>query len=100
MNKSTLEKIGTRIGLVEELDAGENGKFLGSTARIRIRINIDSPLLQYIRVETREAQEEVYVILAYERLLDFCYGYGRIGHGVRDCEDESATAQIVHMVIG
>lgn len=40
MHHNFLEKIGNKIGLIEELDSGENGNFLGSFTRVRVKIDI------------------------------------------------------------
>lgn len=89
LNKVRLEKIGN----IEDWDAGESEMLLGSTARIRIRIEIKNSLLQNIWVEN--AHEEVYVILAYERRPNFFYGCEMIIHSIRECDDVGADKQKV-----
>lgn len=41
MHKDFLEKLGSQIGKVEEIDAMENGFAMGRFARIRIRIEVN-----------------------------------------------------------
>lgn len=57
-----------------------------SYARIRVRINIKQPLKKHIRVYVTQVEEEIIILLSYERLPDFCYNCGCIGHSFRDCE--------------
>ncbi|XP_073014526.1 uncharacterized protein [Primulina eburnea] len=78
------------IGHVIEVDRGENGTFLGRFARIRVRINLTKPLRKCLRINAMREEEEAIILLVYERLPDFCYACGRLGHSFRDCDDDSA----------
>ncbi|XP_073016147.1 uncharacterized protein [Primulina eburnea] len=89
MHRSILEKIGSQIGNIEEMDGGENETFLGSFVRIRVRINITQPLKKFIRIGKEGDLEDNIILLTYERLPDFCYACGRIGHSYRECEKAS-----------
>ncbi|XP_073275452.1 uncharacterized protein [Primulina huaijiensis] len=86
LNKNTLAKIGSHIGVVEEVDEGLNGSCLGQFSRIRVRINITKPLKKFIRVSTGMDHDDNIIIVSYERLPDFCYRCGIIGHSFRTCE--------------
>lgn len=44
MHKEFLEKMGSKIGIVEEIDTQENGLAMGRYARILVRIDIKQPL--------------------------------------------------------
>lgn len=85
LNISTLEKIDSQIGVVEEVDEGDSGSYLGQYARIRVRNDISKYLKKYFRVDIEEDKEDVFILLAYELLPDFCYKCGIIGHPFRDC---------------
>lgn len=91
MHRELLAKVGRQIGVIVEMDAGENGVFLGRFARIRVRININQPISKFIRISTEGEAEDIIVLLVYERLPDFCYACGRIGHTVRDCVDDTVN---------
>lgn len=86
MHKDFLEKVGSQIGEVEEIDTRDNGFAMGRFARIRIRIDVNKPLRQYVRIAVNQREEDIIIILSYERLPDFCYNCGCIGHSFRDCE--------------
>lgn len=81
--------VGSNVGLVEEVDTKENGFTMGRYARIRVRIDISKPLKQFIRVSIHSEEDDICVILVYERLPDFCYRCGCIGHSFRVCESSS-----------
>lgn len=85
-----LQKLGRMIGTIVELDRGEGDSFLGQYVRIRVRLNITRPLKKFIRIKTVGNEEDLIILLVYEKLPDFCYVCGRIGHTFRDCDDESA----------
>lgn len=50
-------------------------------------INITKPLMKIleIRQEDINEEEDIRVLIRYERLPDFCYCYGCIGHQYRKC---------------
>lgn len=62
---------------------------MGNYARIRVRINVTQPLKKFIRISVSNKEEDIIVLLTYERLPDFFYGCGRIGRSIRDCEKPS-----------
>lgn len=91
MQKELLYKVGRQIGEVVELDNGDNGALLGRFIRIRVRLNVNEPLSKFIRINIMGEEEDTIVLLVYERLPDFCYACGRVGHTVKDCIDETVN---------
>lgn len=84
MHKDFLEKVGSKIGKMEEVDIRDNGLAMGRYARIKVRIDITQPLKKHIRVQINQNYEEVIILLSYERLPDFCYKCGCIGHSFKE----------------
>ena len=56
------------------------GKFM----RVKVRLDISKPLKRWLRLKLGKLEEVIMVGLKYERLPDFCYAYGRIGHGIKE----------------
>ncbi|TXG73181.1 hypothetical protein EZV62_001760 [Acer yangbiense] len=57
------------------------GKFL----RVKVRIDISKPLKRWLRLSLDRSGNIVVVGLKYERLPEFCYACGRVGHGINEC---------------
>ncbi|KAL5820960.1 hypothetical protein ACOSQ3_022842 [Xanthoceras sorbifolium] len=62
------------------------GKFL----RVKVQVDISKPFLRGLKVKLEEFDMLVVAIIKYERLLEFCFGCGHLGHSLRDCENEAA----------
>ncbi|KAL3524671.1 hypothetical protein ACH5RR_013043 [Cinchona calisaya] len=73
MNKSTAKVIGNNEDVAWE-------RYL----RIRVIINIAKPLLKGMKFMFNG--EECSVFFRYERLPNFCYTYGKIGHVEKECD--------------
>ncbi|KAL5819940.1 hypothetical protein ACOSQ4_023782 [Xanthoceras sorbifolium] len=85
MNKEAGIYLGGLIGEVQEIDSGGSGDCLGKFIRVRVLIDINKPLRRGLRVAMGENDELVSVLLCYERLPNFCYFCGLVGHLIRDC---------------
>ncbi|KAK9178425.1 hypothetical protein WN943_027615 [Citrus x changshan-huyou] len=84
MVKGTIEKLGEKIGRVEEVETDEEGECIGPFAQVRISVDITKPLRR-ILILKQEGDEDIVMLIKYERLPDFCFCCGLIGHQFREC---------------
>ncbi|KAL2941274.1 Cellular nucleic acid-binding protein-like protein [Bienertia sinuspersici] len=52
--------------------------------RLKVTIKIDKPLRRGLKIAMNQNSSK-WVDIKYERLGDFCYYLGRLGHVDRDC---------------
>ncbi|XP_024036844.1 uncharacterized protein LOC112096879 [Citrus clementina] len=84
MERDFLQELEGMIGKVEEIETDENGDCFGEFARIRIFINITQPLKKILFLK-QEGETDIPMPLVYERLPDFCFCCGIIGHQFKEC---------------
>ncbi|KAK6163123.1 hypothetical protein DH2020_002964 [Rehmannia glutinosa] len=84
MNKEFAKIAGNSIGRFLETDTDAFGSVMGKYIRIKVNIDITKPLHRVIHADVHGQKRAIY--LKYERLPDFCFHCGIIGHVFRDCE--------------
>ena len=81
-------KIGRLFGSVIDVDlAGNSWKRF---VRIRVALEVSAPLLTGFLLD-REKLPDLWIPFKYEKLGNFCYGYGRIGHEVKNCNNQDSN---------
>ncbi|KAL0378827.1 UNVERIFIED_CONTAM: hypothetical protein Sradi_3188200 [Sesamum radiatum] len=84
MTKEMAEAIGHRLGKYE--DSADSCQFMwGSSMRLRVALDISKPLKRFLRLRTVRGEGSI-VSFTYERLPNFCYLCGLLGHIDRNCE--------------
>lgn len=86
MDGDTGKIIGDKIGKFIEADVGEDGVDVGRVLRIKVILDIQSPLMRGIMVKVGQPEKEKWCSFSYEFLPDFRYTCGRIGHTDKQCE--------------
>ena len=81
--KETIGKFGETIGRVEEVETDEEGECIGPFTWVRISVDITKPLRR-ILILKHEGEEDIVMLIKYERLPDFCFCCGLIGHQFRE----------------
>ncbi|KAL5756042.1 hypothetical protein ACOSQ2_020788 [Xanthoceras sorbifolium] len=97
MNCKVARLIAEEVGSIVEFPMDSRdlwGKFL----RIKVRINITKPLKRGIRMRLENFDTMITALIKYDRLLDFCYGCGYIGHSVRECHNSEVRKSIMEGV--
>ncbi|KAL0327910.1 UNVERIFIED_CONTAM: putative mitochondrial protein [Sesamum calycinum] len=69
------------------VDLDSSGEVWGSSVRIRATIDITKLLKRALKIRTVLGDEQL-VTFTYERLPNFCYFYGCLGHLSRQCEQQ------------
>ncbi|OMO75565.1 Endonuclease/exonuclease/phosphatase [Corchorus olitorius] len=84
--EENVQRIGSRLGTVIRSDEVEWGGIIWrSFLRARVEIDTSRPLLPGFWVP-RPGKDRLRVRLKYERLGDFCYACGKVGHTQKNCE--------------
>ncbi|KAL0411506.1 UNVERIFIED_CONTAM: hypothetical protein Slati_3740300 [Sesamum latifolium] len=77
--------IGSQIGRIQDLDQQKGPESWGSFMHIRIAVDVSKPLPRALKIHTVLGDEQL-VTFTYERLSNFCYLCGRVGHISKWCE--------------
>lgn len=84
MDTETIQELGEAIGRVEEVGTNDNGDCFDKYIRLRISVDVTKPLIQMLELEQEdEGEKPVPMLVRYERLPDFCFVCGCIGHQYR-----------------
>ena len=95
MIKEIGEIIGRCFGQSIEVEADAEGRCNGHFMRIRVLLDTSKPLRRGARIRLGSKGDVVWVDVRYERLPDFCFGCGKIGHGFRECSDPATTTMVM-----
>ncbi|KAL5804505.1 hypothetical protein ACOSQ3_031305 [Xanthoceras sorbifolium] len=97
MNCKVARLIAEELGTIVDFPIDSKdlwGKFL----RIKVSIDITKPLKRGIKMRLANFDSMITVLIKYERLPDFCYGCGLIGHSVRECHSSEVRKSIMEGV--
>lgn len=85
-NQAMAKKIGNSLGEFLDGDYDKKNVSWGNSLRIKVRIDISEPLRIGFMFKTKEITGDCWIMIKYERLLEFCFNCGRIGHVAKDCQ--------------
>jgi hypothetical protein len=94
MNRDTGEKIGNQIGQFMEADVNEDGMAIGEYLRVKVRIEINKPLMRGTNIQIGDTGRTRWSPFEYEFLPEFCFTCGILGHDDKACEIQLAKGEV------
>ena len=79
------ELLGKRLGTVTKVDKNKDGHCKDNFVRIRVNIDVTAPLRRGFHVQLGSKSEKTWIDVKYERLGDFCFDCGYLGHSWKFC---------------
>ncbi|KAK4390482.1 hypothetical protein Sango_2111500 [Sesamum angolense] len=76
--------IGNIIGIFLDIELPENGLVWSSALKLRVSLDVSKPLKRALRLFSAQGIEKL-VTLTYDRLPNFCYLCGCLGHIAKFC---------------
>ncbi|KAH9791789.1 homogentisate geranylgeranyltransferase [Citrus sinensis] len=75
-----------QTGEIEKVQVRPYGGYTGHFLQLKVIINVTQPLRKCVKLQSPNEENEVIILLLrYERLLNFCYNCGKIGHVHCEC---------------
>nr|GEY61135.1 reverse transcriptase [Tanacetum cinerariifolium] len=96
LTKSFAAEISLKVGTLIDVDCDVDGFQLDrSFLHFKVKVNLRRPLCPRFMLP-RDGYDDLWINFKYERLGDFCYNCGRLGHDVDSCgfECDSAISRI------
>ncbi|KAK3136348.1 hypothetical protein QOZ80_5BG0432310 [Eleusine coracana subsp. coracana] len=93
MDRYTAEIIGDTIGQFMVVDLDDNHSDVGCFLRVKIRLDIQKPLIRGVMISVGENMKGKWCPIVYEFLPEFCYICGIIGHIDKTCSKKLAKGE-------
>ena len=77
--------IAMKIGPVEKLELDDQDRAWGAYLRAKVQINITKPLMRGVSIFSTKRQVKEWYEVRYEKLPNYCYSCGIIGHSSVEC---------------
>ncbi|KAL0462960.1 UNVERIFIED_CONTAM: hypothetical protein Slati_0183600 [Sesamum latifolium] len=87
MNLCAATLIGNQLGIFWDIEMDDTGCSWGSSLRIRVGLDVNAPLKRVLKLRTTIGVEHL-ARFTYERLPNFCYICGMLGHIAKYCEEQ------------
>lgn len=88
-NRKSAMEIGSLLGRVEQIDLEDDKEqYWRKTLRIKVQIEVSLPLKRGIFLSSGTGGIDKWIKVTYEKLPDFCYGCGLLGHTIKECEGD------------
>ena len=100
MTKTIGRNIGDSMGGCIQVDVDSQGNSKGSYLRIRVMIDAKKPLRRGIKLRIKGDQDPQWFPIQYERVPNFCYLCGLLGHVMEDCEKYEEEGDITDTPFG
>lgn len=87
MTRANAELIGKRLGKLLAVETSHDGILLGrSFLRVRAAIKVSDPLPKGFWLRRKPGGgDDIWISYKFEKLTDFCYACGRLGHENKGC---------------
>ncbi|KAL0361212.1 UNVERIFIED_CONTAM: hypothetical protein Sradi_3805700 [Sesamum radiatum] len=85
MSKDMARFIADHLGKFIQVDADNTGHVWGSSMRLRVHLDITKPLKRVLKLRTTLSDEQL-LSFTYEKLPNFCYLCGHLGHLSKFCD--------------
>ncbi|CAD6250169.1 unnamed protein product [Miscanthus lutarioriparius] len=73
------------LGPVEKLEVDDQDRACGAYLRAKVQINITKPLMRGVSIFSTKRQVKEWYEVRYEKLPNYCYSCGIIGHSSVEC---------------
>ena len=91
MSKENAEEIGAMVGEVLEVDfTGNGGVCMSKFLIVKVEHKVEDPLRSGFFLD-RSPQPDLWIQFKYERIADFCYQCGRLGHLKARCSTSNPS---------
>lgn len=71
----------------------DEGRVWGETLKVKVRMETKKPLRRGTKIKVGSMAEEVWIPITIEKLPDFCYQCGRLGHVMNECEEDDSEEE-------
>jgi hypothetical protein len=88
MGKTSVQKIGASVGVVEDVDVDDDDPGWGEYIRVKIKVDLKKPLARGRMLHL--PGKSVWIAFKYEKLPRFFYKCGIILHGLQGCSGEGS----------
>lgn len=61
---------------------------------MKVKIDINEPIKRGTHVKIGSKEDTVWIPITFEKLPDFCYYCGKLGHVMQDCDEEGVEAAV------
>lgn len=92
-NRKYAVALANSVGKFEEVETDEEGHHWGKTLRVKVKLDINKPLRRGTYLIIGASEKEKWIPITIEKLPDFCYMCGKLGHVLKECDEKNGTEE-------